>query len=557
MRKTTKTRRDVLRKTAGAGSAGISLALAGCGGSGGGNGGGGGAGDPVDPIELIVTTQDYDPVRYEFGNLIADNWRELGFEVEVNPLAWNSIVDQAMTQQDFDAFTLNWAGRAERLDPDVFSYSLHHSSQTDKGSYNHINYVNSEYDEYAETQRETYDEEERREAVMKCQEIFAEDQPRTPIANQTQAMPYLEDRFDEVVNMMGEGLMSFWTAVDSVPADGVEQISLGYPSDVNNLNPVDGAATHDTQTMRLIYDKLVRIDRDGTTRNWLAEEIEEVDDTTIRATIREGEQWHDGEDLTIEDVKFSFDYLGEHSSVLGGFIDTLESTEIVDDRTVEFSFEEPFAPFIPIGLGQVFIIPQHIWEGVPDDLDGVSEPVEWENPEPVGSGPFKFVEWNRDEQMTLEANEDHFNPPNIQELIKVPGADMQSLVRLVEDESLDMIGWVAGPDTVNRLDSEVDHVGISSIDSHGWYHINYQLDRAPFDDVAVRHALADAIPKQDIVDIVMDGMASVAHTFMAEVNEFWHNPDVMEFGDDIEGAQATLEEAGYTLQNGRLYYPEE
>jgi ABC-type transport system substrate-binding protein len=55
----------------------------------------------------------------------------------------------------------------------------------------------------------------------------------------------------------------------------------------------------------------------------------------------------------------------------------------------------------------------------------------------------------------------------------------------------------------------------------------------------------------------MDGMASVAHTFMAEVNEFWHNPDVMEFGDDLEGAQATLEEAGYTLQNGRLYYPEE
>lgn len=551
----TKSRRRVLRDALAVGGAGISVALAGC--QDDSDGETGGAGNPVESIEFIVTTQDYDPVRYEFGNLIAENWRELGFEVDVNPLAWNTIVGRTFDEQNFDAFTLNWAGRAERLDPDPFSYSLHHSSQTDTGGNNMVNYESSEYDEYAEAQRTTYDEDERREAVLQCQEIFAEDQPRTPIANQTQNMPYLIDSFDEIVDMIGEGLMSFWTAVDSVPADGVDQISLGYPSDVNNLNPVDGSATHDTQTMRLIYDKLVRIDTDGTVTNWLAEDLEAVDDTTVRATIRTDQQWHDGEDLTVEDVKFSFDYLQEHSSTLSGFMGPLESTTVIDDQTVEFSMSEPFAPFISTALGQVFIIPQHIWENVPEDIDGVSEPVEWENPEPIGSGPFEFVNWDRDEQMTLRANEDHFNPPNIQELIKIPGADMQSLVRLLEDESLDMIGWVPGPDTVNRLRDDVDHAGINSIDGHGWYHINYQLDRAPFDDVTVRHALADAIPKQDIVDIVMDGMGTVTHTFMAEVNEFWHNPDVMEFGDDLEGARATLEEAGYTVQDGRLHYPEE
>ncbi|ADJ16885.1 extracellular solute-binding protein family 5 [Halalkalicoccus jeotgali B3] len=529
---------------------GVSLALAGC-------LGGSSEEGAVEPIELIVTTEDYDPIRYEFGNLIAENWRELGFEVEVTPLAWNTIVSRTFDEQNFDTFTLNWAGRAARLDPDVFCYSLHHSSQTDQGGNNMVNYESSEYDEYAEAQRKAYDENERQEAVMQCQELFAEDQPRTPIANQTQAMPYLEARFDDIVNMMGEGLMSFWTAVDSMPANGVEQISLGYPSDVNNLNPVDGTASHDTQTMRLIYDKLVRIDQEGMATNWLAEDVTVVDDTTIRATIRDGHQWHDGEDLTVEDVKFSFDYLNEYSSLLSSFMGPLESTEIIDERTVEFTLSDSFAPFIPVGLGQVFIIPQHIWENIPEDLDGVSEPVGWENPEPVGSGPFEFVSWNRDEQMVLQANQNHFHTPNIPELIKIPGADMQSLVRLLEDESLDMIGWVPGPDTVNRLDSEIDHVTISSIDSHNWYHINYQLERPPFDDVAVRHALADAIPKQDIVDIVMDGMGTVTHTFMAAVNDFWHNPDVREFGNDLGRAQITLEEAGYTLENGRLYYPEE
>ncbi|MGM0606182.1 MAG: ABC transporter substrate-binding protein, partial [Halobacteriota archaeon] len=317
-------RRDVLKKSTGAAGAGLALTVAGCLGDDD-DGETGGAGQPVETIELIVTTADYDPVRYEFGQLIADQWRELGFEVEVNPLAWNQIVDQAMTQQDYDAFTLNWAGRAERIDPDVFCYDLHHSSQTDEGARNFVNYENSEYDEAAEEQRRLYDPDDRQDAVYRCQEIFAEDQPRTPIANQLQAMPYNSDRLDEVVTMMGEGLMSFWTAIESVPADGVEQVRLGYPSDVNNLNPADGAATHDTQTMRLIYDRLVRINKEGLPEPWLATDVTEVDQTTISVTIRDDQQWHDGEDLTVEDVKFSFEYMDEYSAVLGAATDPIEN----------------------------------------------------------------------------------------------------------------------------------------------------------------------------------------------------------------------------------------
>jgi len=515
-------------------------------------------GEPVEEIELIVTTADYDPVRYEFGQLIADNWRELGFDVDVNPTAWNTIVDTAMDQQDFDAFTLNWGGRAERIDPDIFCYDLHHSSQTELGARNQVNFENDEYDEAAENQRRLYDDEERREQVYRCQEIFAEEQPRTPIANQEQIMPYLADAFDEVVTMMGEGLMSFWTAVDSEPAGGNSELRLGYPSEVNNLNPADGQATHDQQTMRLIYDRLMRINTDGVAEEWLAESVEEVDDTTIEVTIRDGQSWHDGEELTVEDVKFSFEYLGEHSPVLDAATDPVEDIEIVGDRTLRFDLDEPFAPFLAVSLGQVFIIPEHIWAEIPDGMDDVNSPLDFDNPEPVGSGPFQFVDWQRDEQMVLEANEDHFNTPNVETMIKIPGADMSTLVRLLEDEEINMIGWVPGPDTVNRLEEDVDHVENSSIEDHGWYHINYQLERPPFDDKDVRHALAHAIPKQDIVDVVMDGMGTVTHSQIAEVNEFWHNPDVMEFGDDIDRARDVLEEAGYQWDDdGRIHYPAE
>lgn len=548
------TRRDILRKTGAAVGSGVMIGAAGC--LGDGDETAGGPGDPVEEIELIITTADYDPVRYEFGQLIADRWRELGFDVDVNPTAWNQIADRAMTQQNFDAFTLNWVGRPELIDPDILCYNLHHSSRRGEGQRNHVNYDNPEYDAVAEAQRETFDEEERQQYVYECQEIVMEDQPRTPIANPTEAMPYHAGQFDEVVTMIGEGLMSYWTAVDSVPADGVDTLRLGYPSDVNNLNPNDGSATHDQQTMRLIYDRLVRFSQDGLAEPSLATNIENIDETTVEVTIREGHEWHDGEPLTIDDVAFSFEYIDQHSPVLSSVTDPIEDIEVVGEHTIQFNLEEPFAPFNSVALGLVFIIPEHIWENVPEEIDGVSEPVEWNNPEPVGSGPFEFVEWRRDEEMTLRANHDHFDAPNIDTLIKVPGADMGGLVRQLEDEAIDMIGSVPAPDSVRRLEEDVDHVEISTSESHSWYHINYQLDRAPFDKKEIRQSLADAIPKQQIVDVIFDGLAEVTHTPIAEVNDFWHNPDVPEFGGDMERARQRLEDEGYTGIGDQLQYPE-
>jgi len=75
----------------------------------------------VREIELYVTTPDYDPIRYEFGLMAAEEWKKLGFDIKVTPLAWNRLSELGINQKDFDAFTLAWAGRAERIDPDHFA----------------------------------------------------------------------------------------------------------------------------------------------------------------------------------------------------------------------------------------------------------------------------------------------------------------------------------------------------------------------------------------------------------------------------------------------------
>ncbi len=556
-------RRDVLKAGGATLGGGVLVGLAGCSGRSGGSGGSGedttggsGSGEQVREIELIMTTSDYDPVRYEFGQMIAQNWNDLGLTVSQNPMAWNNIVDQALVGQEFDTYTLNWSGRAERIDPDHFCYGVFHSSQTDEGSYNFVNYTQDDYDEQAERQRRLYDREERQKAVYRCQELAMEDQPHTPIANKQQVMPYNTDRFENSRPMMGEGLMSFWNMVDIEPKEGVSTLRLGYPSDINNLNPLNVQATHDAQTLRLIYDRLFRVTPEGVPEPWAAESSEKIDDTTFRVTLRDGMTWHDGESVTADDVAFTFSYVKDNSPKLSSWAEPIESTETTGDLTIQFNLKRPFAPFVANTLGTVFILPEHVWSDVPDGVDA-SKATDWSNPDAIGSGPFKFVEWRRQEQLELEAFDDHFGAPNIDTLLKIPGSSMQTLVRQIENKQIDMIGWVPQPNTQDQLESQ-SFLSLSTKDSHGFYHINYKCDEAPFNDSAFRRALAHAIPKQDIVDTLLNGRGTVAHSQIAEVNSFWHNPDVPKINFDMDRAREILREAGYSWDsNDNLLYPEE
>ncbi|WP_165874900.1 ABC transporter substrate-binding protein [Natrarchaeobius oligotrophus] len=523
------------------------VGLAGC--AGGENGGNG------IELEITVNNPSFDPFRYEYAQMVADSWEELGFAVEVNSMDWNAVVEEALIAQEYDTSVITWDGSPERIDPHTFLYDLFHSSNSVEGGRNEVNYDNPDYDDLAEEQARIFDDDERQEVVYECQKVLAEEQPRTPVANRTQIMPYNNERFSDPEVLIGESLLSFWNMIGVEPADGVEDLRFGYPEEVGSLNPLDYVGAHDRTAIRLIYDRLARIDQDGLPAPWAAEEIDILDeDGEVAVTIREGMTWHDGEDVTVEDVQFSFEFANEHSPIGSDWTDIIDEIEIVDDRELVFHLEEPFAPFVSNTLTQVNLIPMHVWEDVPDEID--EEPVDWDEPDHIGSGPFQLDYWELEEEMVMTAFDDHFEPPNVERLIKVPGSDMSSLVGFLEEEQIDMIGQTPEPNTIDRLEDE-EFISFAEVDDHGFHHVNYQMEREPFDDVAVRRALARAIPKADIVDALLDGRGTVADSVIAEVNEFWHNPDVERLEYDLDAARAELEEAGYTWNgDGQIQYPE-
>src|SRR5690606_6641302 len=120
----------------------------------------------------------------------------------------------------------------------------------------------------------------------------------------------------------------------------------------------------------------------------------------------------------------------------------------------------------------------------------------------------------------------------------------------------DITGWWLEPIKVEELKQNPD-LEVINVPDHGLYHINYNMRRMPFDDKAVRLAMAYVIPKQRIVDELLEGYGTVANSLIGPANEFWHNPNVKEFGFDPEKARSILEDAGYRWDSeGKIYYPE-
>ncbi|WP_255169074.1 ABC transporter substrate-binding protein [Natrononativus amylolyticus] len=507
-------------------------------------------GDAFEEIQFVIPTSGANPDRNELGHMVADNMEEVGFEVDRQERDFDAHVDQAIVEHDFDVSLLGWGGTPERIDPHIFLMDMHHSGFTDPGGRNSPGYENPDYDEIAEAQAQEVDEDARRDLVFEAQEMLAEDQPRCYIANEGGDHPYNAERLESVNPTLGEGLNGFWNFMEAQPADGVDQVTFGYSADIGSLNPMQDLATPDRQFIRLIYDQLYRFGEEGEPIPWLAEDDPEIDEegTTFTVTIREGHTFHDGEEVTIDDVLFSYELFEEHSPTYSVYLDAVEEME-TNGNEITFHLSEPDATFTRNALAQIYIFPQHIWEDIDD-------PTEQDDEDYVGSGPFQFDAWEREREMQLSRFDDHFEPPNIERLIRVPG-DEDALVDEIEAHELDMLGNDPTPSQADRIDEDPD-LGLATFEAIGHAKLAYNMRREHMDDAHVRRAISYCVPKEAFVEDIRGGMGTVTHSPIAPVLEDWHNPDVREFTEDLDAAEGELEEGGYVWDGGgQLHYPAE
>lgn len=518
--------------------------------------------DQIRTLHLLSRPQAAQPAEFQAMQLIAQEWRKLGLDIEVDVMPWEQMSSEVWYERDkWDATAWQMTGRPERSDPDEIIYNLFHSSTAATG-YNFIGYSNPEYDALVEKQRTTIDPDARQALVREAQEILARDQPNMMLVHPEQAFAFDNTVWDaaSVVNQSGIGIRNTWTWLSLTPKGDQTDVIVNSADNVIAVNPLYISGVTDSWITELVYDRLFRVGPDGLPQQWAAESHEWRDDTTIAVTLRSGMAWHDGEPLTAEDVKFSFETtVGGEAPMYSPFGKGIAGIEIEGDNVVVFTLNDPSASFITSSLAKINLIPKHVWEPILADLGTKEENAEsYQEETPIGSGPYRFDRWITNEEIVLSANKEHFNAPNADRWILrlVPNAEA-ALGMLRSGEVNFLTDFSGDPQVlVDAAEADGDLEVVSTVDI-GFRYVAFNNRRPPFNDPAFRAALSSAVDRRLIVKAAFKDFAVASNSVVSPALEFWHAKEVVDdFKAGADVAKTMLEDAGYTMVGGRLAYPE-
>lgn len=331
-------------------------------------------------------------------------------------------------------------------------------------------------------------------------------------------------------------------AEESAAAEGAptaaEPVTLRLGLDVD-AGTGDPRLAQDTSAFRLrelVFNGLVYIESDYSPVADLAESWENPDDQTWVFHLRQGVQFHNGQELTAEDVKYTYETILDEAfaAPLRAFYEPIQSIDVIDDYTIQFTLDSAYSPFL--SFMDMGIVPKAVAE----------EQGEAFGNNPIGTGPFKFVSWQRGDTIELEAFDDHFNGrPKVDKVVISVVPDNSARAVAVESGDLDFIQSPLSPQDVIRL-QDTAGVVVDRIPASGYTYINLNNADPILSDVRVRQALAHLVNREQILETIFKGIGQIANSPIPP--GMWaYTEDVTGYDYDPEKAAALLDEAGWEL----------
>lgn len=307
-----------------------------------------------------------------------------------------------------------------------------------------------------------------------------------------------------------------------------QDIAIAIGSEPTTLDPQlreDGGerAVNDN-----IFETLMVRQSDGSLTTGLAASAPvQVDETTWEVVLREGVTFHNGDPFNAEAAAYSVNRIidPEFNSEQSSFFATISGAEAVDDRTIRITTNGP-DPILPARLYWMKMVPP----GVADTEEFASSP--------VGTGPYRFVGWDRGDQITLEVYDGYWGEvPEIQNVtfrfISEFGTRLSSLLAGEIDLMTNLL-----PEFVNRVPQAMSVGGLELPI------IILDADDGPTSDVRVRQALNFAVDKEALAEALYAGYADVAQGQLMAPSFFGFNDDIAGYAYDPDRARQLLAEAG-------------
>ncbi|HLS08411.1 glutathione ABC transporter substrate-binding protein [Lentibacillus sp.] len=323
-------------------------------------------------------------------------------------------------------------------------------------------------------------------------------------------------------------------------------LTIAINSDVVSLSTHGSNDVPSSNVTENIYETLTTLDENQEVQPGLAEEWEEVDETTWDFHLREGVTFHDGTELTAEVVKANFERLMDEdiASPRAFLLEAVESVEVQDDYTLRINLLYPYAPLLAnlAHNGTAIMSPDIIEEDYAQMEEG-GDVDTYINQHPVGTGPFKYEDWTPGESVVLTRNEDYWGEPAKLDSVTFKVVSEQSS-RVAELETgTSHVADAIGPNNISRVEG-MPNASVLQEPSVSLSYIGFNVQKEPFDDKRVRQAISMAINKEEIIEGVYNGVGIPAIGPLAPpVFGYDESVDGLEY--DLEKAQELLAEAGY------------
>ena len=338
--------------------------------------------------------------------------------------------------------------------------------------------------------------------------------------------------------------------------DGIKKggtLMVGFVGEPESFNPDAAANDAAYRINQNIFNKLVKINGKNEVIPDLAKSWEYSEDgKTLTFHLTENVKWHDGKDFSAEDVKWTFDQIKAEKGFASNSLSNVKEIEVKDNNTVVFKLEASNAGMMgSLAWMGTYILPKHLYE----NTNWLENPA---NNAPIGTGPFKFVEYKKGENVTLEKNPDFFGHEVYLDKI---------IYKLFSDDNAAYQAWVVGEvdllngagvpaDQMAQYEGNPDYVTAQLTWPNKSY-LCFNVKDGVFSNRDLREAVLYGLDREMIFTKALKSRGAISEYFIAPQYSWAINTDVKSPDKDIKKATELIEKAGYKKNADGYYFETE
>ncbi|WP_408006979.1 ABC transporter substrate-binding protein [Pseudalkalibacillus sp. A8] len=325
------------------------------------------------------------------------------------------------------------------------------------------------------------------------------------------------------------------SGTDGAAKSNNKEITIAIDQNFVTLDPHNAGDTVSIFGTRAMYEGLVGFDKNMNVVPVLAEDYSVSEDAlTYTFKLREGVTFHDGEPFNAAAVKANFDRIMDENDDLRAkrnfqYVDRLE---IANDYEVKFVLNQPFSAM----LNKFAMVPMISPKAIDDNSKDIRL-------NPVGTGPFKFKEWNQGDSLVVESFNEYWNPEstNVEKVTFKPVPENGARAAMLKTGEADFVYPVPQQD-VKELEN-VDGVVIEQTPSTIARYVSINTFKEPFTNEKVRKAMNYAVNKEAYIKVVKNGYGKILGSTMSSETQYYSNQEPYTF--NLEKAKELMNEAGY------------